>query len=229
MSEFENLVEHLHDLIDIITGGDDDHHQDTVAEPLPDHPHDDDPAVVGEPAAAAEHWHMQERADTCAVASQEFILDELTGADHSEAQLTELAEAHGWYQPGGGTAMADVGNILEYFGVPVQREYGATFQDLQQALDGGQKVIVGVDSDEIWTPGHDPDEPLDAYPGIPGQGADHAVQVTGVDYSDPAHPVVVLNDPGTPDGGGERVALEAFLDAWEDSGNYLVTAGSGHA
>lgn len=109
-------------------------------------------------------------------------------------------------------------------GTAFRQQHNATLDDLQQALVNGEGVMVGVDSDEIWMPGFDPGEPLDAYLGIPGQGADHAVQVIGLDYTDSANPVVVLNDPGTPAGQGETVPLETFLDAWEDSGNFLITA-----
>lgn len=182
------------------------------------------PAVIGRPTDEMASWHLQERPDTCAVATQEFILDGLTGVDHTESELLAVAQANGWYTPGAGTSMEDMGKILDYYGLSTERHHNATLDDLQQALVNGDGVMVGVDSDEIWTPGLDPNEPLDAYPGIPGQGADHAVQVIGLDYTDPANPVVVLNDPGHPAGQGEMVPLEAFLEAWEDSGNVLVTA-----
>lgn len=184
-----------------------------------------DAGWIGPPVeGAAEHWHEQERGDTCAVVSQEFILDDFTGIDHSEAELQQIAEANGWYTPGGGTAPDDVGKILEYHGIPVEQQNGATLSQLEQALTERDGVIVGVDSSEMWSPGFDPDEPLDNYPGVPGQGADHAVQVIGLDYSDPARPTAVLNDPGVPDGQATEVPLNAFLEAWEDTGYYLVTA-----
>lgn len=182
------------------------------------------PAVIGYPAGEVTGWHLQEHSDTCAVATQEFILDGLTGVDHTESELLAVAQANGWYTPGAGTSMEDMGKILDYYGLSTEQHHNATLDDLQQALANGDGVMVGVDSDEIWTPGFDPDEPLDAHPGIPGQGADHAVQVIGLDYTDPVNPVVVLNDPGHPAGQGGTVPLETFLEAWEDSGNFLVTA-----
>ena len=45
--------------------------------------------------------------------------------------------------------------------------------------------------------------------------ADHAVEVIGFDYSDPNNPMVILNDSGTPDGCGELVPLDVFVNAWE--------------
>lgn len=199
--------------------------------PTPDGPACDvDPVVpadyIGEPPMdAMTHWHLQESPDTCAVAAQEFVLDDITGVDHSEAELVSIAEANGWYTPGGGTAPDDVGKLLDCFGVPTETQHGASVDDLAAALAEGKHVIVGVDSGELAHPGgYDPDDPLDQYPGIPGQGADHAVQVIGIDNSDPANPMVVLNDPGRPDGQGGGVPLSIFAEAWEDSGNLLVTA-----
>src|SRR5688572_27611559 len=39
-------------------------------------PHGD---VVGEPMEAMDHWHQQERPDSCAIVAQEFILDSISG------------------------------------------------------------------------------------------------------------------------------------------------------
>lgn len=54
--------------------------------------------------------------------------------------------------------------------------------------------------------------------------ADHAVQVTGIDMSNPDQPMVILNDPGAANGGGAMVPVDAFVDAWEDSGCFMVEA-----
>ncbi|MEO3857865.1 hypothetical protein [Acrocarpospora sp. B8E8] len=181
--------------------------------------------VVGDPGHDVLFWHEQGASDTCAVACQEFVLDDLTGVPHAEAELTALAERHGWYEPGHGTAMNDVGNLLDYFGLTVERHDHATVADLEVALAGGQDVIAAVDAEQIWAAQGLVDD-LDAYPGIPDQGADHVVQVIGVDHHDPAHPVVLLNDSGSPYGAGGQVPLEVFLEAWGESGNFMVTAGA---
>jgi len=183
-------------------------------------------AVVGEPASDMAHWHQQAYPDTCAVASQEFILDGLTGRDFSEDELRQQAIDNGWYTPGGGTTLEDMGKLLEANGVPVERQYNSTLDDLSARLEQGGKVLVAVDSDEVWSPGQDNDEgffSLLTYPGIPGQDANHAVEVIGIDRSDPDNPMVVLNDPGHPDGGGMLVPESDFLNAWADSNNYMVS------
>jgi hypothetical protein len=169
-------------------------------------------------------WHEQESSNTCAVAAQEFVLDDLTGVDHPESELRDVATEHGWYSPDGGTPMADTGKLLEYYGIPTEQHQNATMSDLEQSLAQGDGVIVGVDAGEIWNPGQDPDDVVGEHLGVPGEGADHAVQVIGVDRSDPANPMVVLRDSGTPNGDGERVPLATFEGAWEDSGHFMVTA-----
>lgn len=173
--------------------------------------------VVGDPQEDMDNWHMQETNSSCAVASQEFVLEELSGLDFQEEDLRELAERNGWYDPNGGTPMDDVGNILEHMGLQVERSQGNDLSDLEECLTHGGKVIVGVDSSELWY-GEDDDLFL------PGMGADHAIQVIGIDYSDPDDPMVIVNDSGAANGRGAMVPMDVFMDAWEDSGYFMVEA-----
>ncbi len=182
-----------------------------------------DDKIIGDPENYLDNWHVQTYGDTCAIASQEFILDELTGQDFSEDELRQEAIDNGWYTPGGGTPMDCMGNLLEAHGIDVERKDSCTFEDLAEQLDQGQNVIVALDSDEIWNPeGFDTDDLLSDLVGMPGQDANHAVQVIGIDNSDPDNPMVILNDPGHPEGQGITVPAEQFIDAWEDSGQYMV-------
>jgi hypothetical protein len=178
--------------------------------------------VVGEPGEDTAYWHQQAHEDTCAVVSQEFILDELTGQDFTEEQLRQEAYENGWYNPGSGTPMECMGNLLEAHGIDVERRSGCTLDDLSEQLAQGQHVIVGLDAEEVWNPGIDDDDLLCEFVGMPEQGANHAVQVIGIDYSDPDNPMVILNDPGSGNGQGLMVPADQFVDAWEDSGNYMV-------
>lgn len=181
--------------------------------------------LIGDPEADMQHWHMQSTDYSCAVVSQEFILDELTGRDFTEAELLQQAWSHGLVSENG-TPMNVIGELLRMNGLEIDRMYDATIEDLAERLDRGEKIIVGVDSGEIWNPGSQPflSYVLEDILGMPGQDADHAVQVIGIDNSDPVNPEVILNDPGTPDGQGLRVPLKRFLESWEDSGNFMVAA-----
>jgi hypothetical protein len=180
--------------------------------------------IVGDPESDVANWHQQTEPDTCAVVCQEFILDEMTGKDFTEEELTQQATENGWYTAGGGTPMDCVGNLLEANGIEIEKEYDCTLDDISQKLADGENVIVGIDADETWYPGGiDSDQVLSNVSGMPEQGSNHAVQVIGVDYSDPDNPVVILNDPGTPDGQGIRVDADDFMAAWEDSDNFMVS------
>lgn len=185
--------------------------------------HDDD-EIVGSPLEDMTHWHIQSYPDTCAVVAQEYILDSVLPYDVTEDELVRHAVSSGWYFPGGGTPALQVGNLLEMHGIAVAREENASFEHLTDALQNGQKVLVGVDGDELISSGIDPvrdDWIGDGY-AIPGQDANHVVQVIGVDVTDPHNPMVILNDPGHANGCGMMVSVDKFMNAWQDSGHYLV-------
>ncbi len=224
------------DRASLASDGDDDLDSPTGLDPdsiAADHlghlPHFDpaaaDPAtLIGDPGGAMEHWHFQAGSDTCAVASQEFVLQELTGLDWSEDDLRQEAIDNGWYVPGGGTPLYHTGQLIEAHGFDVEQTFGATLDDLAGQLAQGHEVLVAVDADEIWTAGQNKmlDDLLSDTEGIPGQDANHAVQVIGIDRSDPGRPMVILNDPGHPNGRGLMVPAGEFLDAWQDSGQFMV-------
>ena len=185
-----------------------------------------DTVIVGD-LGDAEGWHQQTYDDTCSIVAQEYILDEIGqdyGIDFSEDELRDTATACGWYIPDGGTPMVCVGNILEDYGVGVEKSINANFEDIDRQLQAGNKVLVAVDADEIWNPdGIDDDDLIANLQGMPGQEPNHTVQVIGIDRSDPNNPMVILNDPGIPDGRGLTIPADDFLNAWEDSNNFMVT------
>lgn len=156
--------------------------------------------------------------DTCAIRCQEHILEVFTGMDIDENQLVQEAAINGWYAPGEGTPLADVGKLLELHGVPVNQYQDATVFNLANELAQGHKVIIGVDSGELWEGKSILGEILDAV-GL--SGADHAVVVSGIDTTDPDNIKVIISDPGT----GEPAVsypMDAFIDAWKDSDFFMV-------
>lgn len=175
-----------------------------------------------DPVDATRHWHRQGATHSAGVVAQEFVLGALTGRGIGEDGLADQAENRGWYRPGLGTPWAAVGSLLEAHGVPVCRRTG-TLAELVDALARGRRVIVGVESGELAGPG--PGAPLERYAGVPGSGALHAVQVIGVDATDAARPMVVVNDPRPADGRGGVLELGAFLLAWAGAGNPMVLTG----
>ena len=196
--------------------------QDTDDNGIPDTPNDD--SIIGDPADDMEHWHEQTHGDTCAVVSQEFILNELLEKTLVKMNCNRKPVITAGTPPGAGTPLECMGNLLEAHGIPVERETGCSLQDISDKLANGEKVMVAIDSEEIWYPDQvDQDDALANAFGMPGQGVNHAVQVIGIDNSDPNNPMVILNDPGSRDGQGDMVPADRFVDAWDDSNNYMVS------
>lgn len=185
-------------------------------------PWNDRSKVAGDPDAAAAVWHLQETPTTCAVASQEFVLRE-EGLQVTEAELTDYARQRDWYRPGAGTPQDRLGSLLEANGVPVDRRSGASVDQLREALERGDRCLVAVNAEALDGVRARSRLSLRDWRRPPGQNADHAVEVTGVDDRVAGETTIVLNDPGVPAGAGRRVRLEDFERAWAGSDRYLVT------
>ena len=175
--------------------------------------------VIGTPSTDTTYFPgAQSYADTCAIRCQEFILRQFTGAEVSEKLLVDEARAHGWYADGRGTPPGDIGNLLELHGIHVNRYMHGNVYNLTAELAQGHKVIIGVDSHELWERNSTLTEIRHAL----GMGhADHAVVVSGIDTSDPHDVHVIVSDPGT----GEAAAsypIQQFLTAWKDSDFFMV-------
>lgn len=171
--------------------------------------------IIGNPEKDMEVWHVQESPVSCAVCCQEFVAEQATGQEFTEQEFCDFAENQGWFDPETGTAPDDVGNILEYMGFDVTQQEGVTIQELSQMLENGEKVIVGVNNMVL------------AYPELaelPGYNANHAVQVIGIDTTDPNNIEVILNDPGVENGKGIRHSMDDFVKAWNTGNNFTVSA-----
>lgn len=159
--------------------------------------------------------YQQQYSDTCAIKSQQIIMNEF-GIPVTEEQLVEYSYQQGWYN-GNGTTCEDVGKLLEEGGIPVHRQENANVFDLVSELAQGHKVIVGVDSSELWR---------GKFQGwledfFAGEQPDHALIVSGIDTSDPNNILVCVTDPGTGEH-NRKYPLDQFMDAWADSDSYMV-------
>ncbi|MDR3229010.1 MAG: hypothetical protein LBT53_06330 [Puniceicoccales bacterium] len=176
------------------------------------------PHIHGQPAANVVSADVRQHyPDTCAIKSQELVLREF-GLPVTEDQLRSEATAHGWYSPGAGTPASALGNLLELHGVPVTRYEHANIYNLVNELAQGHKVLIGVDSGELWNNGYW--ERMEDR--LVGERADHALLVSGVDTTDPANVKVIVTDPGNGDYCKEYT-LPQFVDAWHDSNCYMVS------
>lgn len=161
--------------------------------------------------------------DTCAIRSQQIIMRDY-GVDISEHDLKDIASEHGWYSPKGGTLASDVGNLLELAGIHCHQSTNNTVYDLVSELSKGHRVIVGVDSGELWNKTFI-GKSLEKVEDMIGMShADHALIVAGVDVNanNPKDIKIVLTDPGT---GDLRVEykMKDFMDAWKDSKCFMVS------
>lgn len=159
---------------------------------------------------------QQQYNDTCAIKSQQLVLEDF-GINLTEDQLVQIASENGWYD-GNGTALEDVGKLLIQSDIPVTQMSDANIYTLVGELAQGHKVIVGVDSDELWNKGI----MTTAKDLFVGETPNHALLVSGIDTTDPDNVQVVVTDPGS----GEyckSYPLSDFMDAWKDSHCFMVS------
>lgn len=170
--------------------------------------------VTGNPEESMEEWEFQGDTNRCALYSQKFIIDEFTGQDVDIEEIADIAEENGWFSEEGGTPIMDMNKVLEYYDIDNEMSFDNDIDDLRDCLESGGKAIVSIDADEIWY-----GETDDLF--LPEDGVNHAVQVIGIDESNPNEPMVILNDSGNPNGCGSMIPLDNFMDAWED-GNFQM-------
>lgn len=177
---------------------------------------------VGDPVGEAEFWRLQ-NGNSCAVNAQISVIESITGEVIPEATACDWLEGEGCYDPHTGTTLDGMNKLVEHHGIPSELTTGATIDDLADALDRGDRVIVALNAQEIW-------EPLrDAETGevVPQAGGGHAVMITGIDQAEDGSFTVIMNDSGHPEGQMRAVALEDFLEAWSDYDNAMVVARGG--
>ena len=173
--------------------------------------------VAGNPESDMQHWEFQGPTGRCAIYAQKFVIEEALGREVPIEELVAVAEEHGWFSDvdGGGTTTLNMDKLLEYYKVDHQMSFDNDIDSLEKALNDGKNVIVGVDSGQIW---YGDENNIFS----PETNADHAVQVIGIDRTDPGCPMVVLNDSGTPNGRGELVPLDIFENAWNAGDSQMI-------
>ncbi len=181
---------------------------------------DTHPLFIGDPHG--DGFTPQTTSFTCAVMSQKMILDQFGVVDHgtgqplSEARLVYDATVNGWLSDTG-TSIEDMGNLLEYYGVPAH--HGSGFDQMLMELAQGHQVMVPVNADKLWSDHGHSTELLDL---LRGSGPNHALVFKGVRLNDEGELVAVLNDPGQPHGAGVEYPVEQFRAALDDSGFHFV-------
>ncbi len=171
--------------------------------------------LIGNPEKDMENWHRQTEQNSCAIACQEMVAEQLLHRDFSEEEMIRFAKERGWYRSESGTPEGHVGDILEALGLEVEREKGQTLSDLAEDLQRGRKVICGVNNMILSNPD---------FAELPGQRANHAVEVIGIEVTPSKDVQIILNDFGVENGRGRRVSADTFMKAWNTGRNFSVTA-----
>ena len=180
--------------------------------------------TLGDPALL--DCELQIMPDNCAVEAERSIVNLFIDTPLTQQDAMYISASNGWYHPGDGTAPADVGGMMDLYGIPNHTVMNANVADLARELAQGHGIIVGVDSQELWDRGPlaELKQWLSSTFGIDfgNTGADHAVVVTGIDVTDPSNPMVIINDSGVPGGQGQPYPMDKFLQSWEDSNCYYT-------
>ena len=149
----------------------------------------------------------------CCLEGEKYILRKLN-IEFDEEQLLQNAIQNGW-QKQEGTALHNVGRHLESAGLVVTRQYHATIDDIVNALDKNDSVIVAVDGGELL--GNRTDEIIEDH--VIGQIPDHTVVVLSLNV---CNDTITLFDPNSSNA-EDIYPIKQFMDAWNDSKNYILT------
>lgn len=149
----------------------------------------------------------------CSLECEKYILRKFD-IDFDDEQLLKNAITNGW-QKKDGTALHNIGRHLEEKGLVVTRRYKCNINDIADALNSNEQIIAAVDGDELL--GDRAGEIIEDI--LIGEIPDHTVVV--LSYDD-INRTVTVYDPNSPDK-EDTYPVEQFIDAWNDSKNYLVT------
>lgn len=170
----------------------------------------------GDPNAAAPYWRYQRQDLDCGEMAVADVIGQITGHEPTEDEITgaagnipSVSHPGPIYTPSGKTKNSDLPVLLAHYGIPAAAVH-TNIDSLEQGLDQGRKVIVGLNDKVIWN-----------APGDRSQ-ENHFVVVIGIDT---ATGVVHLNDSGVKAGRDERVPRATFEQAWATSDNFAVLAG----
>lgn len=170
----------------------------------------------GEPLPVSALAAANETDNNCSVRCEAYAL-RVCGVAVSDAELEQVSQENGWLKDGG-TALANVGRLAEKYGLSVSRSYDSSLSDLTKALENGCVPLVVVDGGELLG-----DQAAEQFEDLfVGQIPDHVVVVLMCDLR---QNVVTCYNPAV----GEipqQIPLGQFLDAWQDSHNYLISISS---
>ena len=151
----------------------------------------------------------------CCLECEKFVLQQ-RNIPFNEQQMLLDAIDHNWLKDEG-TPLLNMGRHLEEAGLAVVRKGNANLNDIEKFLSQGASVIVALDGGEL-DPQKELEEKIEDL--VVGKIPDHAVVVTSINSSE--NTVHIFN----PDSASQlqSVPMDRFIDAWDDSENWLVAA-----
>ena len=162
---------------------------------------------------ASEYWFHQAAPGLCVPASVAQIVSAYTGIPfEDESTFVALANELGLFSVGmdgiGGMHPTHALYLMEAAGVPASLVVSSSLDMLDSYLDQGHGVMLFVDSGQVWH-------------GVPNGVLDHALVISEIDHD---QGVVVLSDPGHPEGNGIVLPLAEFEQAWAAADNQMIIA-----
>lgn len=154
----------------------------------------------------------------CAVRCEGYALRAL-GIDVSDQELEKEAESQGLLETDG-TALYSIGQLSARYGLFVSRKYDCTIKDITKSLKHGDIVIAVIDNTELTLKPEESRQIDQLYGELPN----HAIIIKSIDVD---HNSITLLNPG--DRNEEHLyPLDRFIDAWNDSSNYLIISNRNH-
>ena len=149
----------------------------------------------------------------CCLECEKYILDNRK-IKYNESELLKKSINNKWLKEKG-TALHNVGRHLEDAGLIVSRRFNCSINDIIDALNQKDDIIVAVDGGElIGNREHEIYEDI-----FIGQIPDHTVVVLSCDQ---IKRTITVYDPDSTNA-EDTYSIVEFMDAWNDSKNYLVT------
>lgn len=148
----------------------------------------------------------------CAIRCEGYALRAL-GINVSDKALEKEAEERGWLQTGG-TPLHCIGLLSGTYGLYVMRRYDCSIREVIRAVQSREIVIAVIDNTELEYSLEEAKRNDFIYGEVPN----HAVVIKAVDLE---KSTIELFDPGFPDI-SKSYPLDVFINAWNDSANYLV-------
>lgn len=158
---------------------------------------------------------MGEDSNKCAMLCELYVLQKY-GISYSRHDWELQARRQGWLTDTG-MALFNIGRLLEQECFSICRTFHNTLATINSALSAGESAIVVVDTNELTCDINELNRENIKDEWI-GTSPNHAVVIESIDFQNER---IKFYDPAK-----QRVvdfSKALFLDAWEDSNNYLVT------